>query len=38
VNSRPEHINAAASKIVVHGDRLRPGLLALSDVEAQPKR
>nr|WP_199175619.1 aldo/keto reductase [Telmatospirillum siberiense] len=30
--------NAEASKIVVHGERLRPGLLMLSDVEAPPKR
>ena len=30
--------NAATAKIVVQGERLRKGLLALSDVEAPPKR
>lgn len=29
--------NAALSRIVVHGERPRPGLLALSGVEAPPK-
>jgi hypothetical protein len=30
--------NTAASKIEVHGKRLRKGLLELSDVEAPPKK
>ena len=33
-----QEFDAAAAKIVVHGERLRPGLLALSEVEAPPKR